>query len=239
MKFQHIFTCALLLLFIAGVPLQSLKAQSEFGLKGGALYSSLKSENLNSLFDLQTSSGFSIGAFYEKQNLLGPFGFQVELLYQLKGTNIFIQHPDLTIPGYGENNPGYGFAYYRNGSYLHSLQPLLWDRHQERFHYFLLPILLTFPTTKFLDIYSGFELGYMFANSVVYSSDYNLSVLGDINKFSASWIAGAKVRLGDNTKLDFRYSSNLVPLYEMGSSSIKNRNFSVSIQQTIFRKQAK
>jgi hypothetical protein len=61
-------------------------------------------------------------------------------------------------------------------------------------------------------------------------------ILGDINKFSASWIAGAKVRLGDKTKLDFRYSSNLVPLYEMNSSSIKDRSFSVSIEQSLWRK---
>lgn len=236
MKFQHIYLSVLLLLFFAAYPVKSLKAQSEFGLKGGALYSTLKSENLNSLFDLQNSSGFSLGAFYQKQNLLGKIGFQTELLYQMKGANIFIQHPDLTIPGYGENNPGYGFSYYQNGSYIHTLEPVLWDRHQERYHYFSLPILLTFPITKFLDIYSGFEVGYMFANSIVYSSDNNLSILGDVNKFSASWIVGVKVRLGDNTKLDFRYLSNLIPLYEMYNSNIKDRTFSISIEQSLWRK---
>lgn len=233
---KHIFGIALAILIIT-ILVQTLQAQSEFGLKGGALYSGLKSENLNSLFDLQNSSGFSIGAFYEKHNLIGPIGFQAEFLYQMKGANIFIQHPDLTIQGNGVQNSGDGFSYFRNGSYLHTLDPVLWDRHQERYHYFSLPVLLTFPPTKFLDIYSGFELGYMFAKSVVYSSDYNLMILGDINKFSASWILGTKVRLGDKTKLDFRYSSNLVPLYEMGNSNIKDHSFSVSVQQTLFRKQ--
>jgi len=237
MKYQKIHNYAIAFLFLVTIfSAKSLKAQSEFGLKGGALYTGIKSENLNSLFDPQNSSGFSIGAFYQKHNLLGKFGFQTELLYQMKGANIFIQHPDLITPGNGENNPDNGFWYYRNKSALHTLEPVLWDRHQERYHYFSLPVLITFQTAKFLDIYSGFELGYMFAKSTVYTSDYNRTILGDLNKFSASWLVGAKLRLGDNTKLDFRYSSNLVPLYKMFNADIKNHSFSISIEQSLWRK---
>jgi hypothetical protein len=87
-----------------------------------------------------------------------------------------------------------------------------------------------------LDVYSGVELGYMFAKTNVYSSKLNHLILGEPNRFSASWIAGAKVRLGDKTKLDFRYSGNLVPLYEIRNTDIKDRSFSISIEQTLWRK---
>ena len=235
MKYQNIYCYAIAFQFlVAIIPANSLQAQSEFGLKGGALYSGIKLGNENSLFDFQNSSGFSLGAFYRKNNLIGPIGLQMELLYQMKGANIYLQQPYVSIPKYGENHPGYG--YYRKGSYLHTLAPVYWDRHQERYHYFSLPILITFQPAKFLDVYSGVELGYMFTKSVVYTSSHNLLILGDLNKFSASWIAGAKVRFGDNTKLDFRYSSNLIPLYEMRNTDIKDHSFSISIEQSLWRK---
>lgn len=203
-------------------------------MKGGALYSGLKFSNESSLYDFQNSSGFSLGAFYRKDNLIGPIGLKMELLYQMKGVNIYTQHPDLVNSGFGENNPGYG--YFRKGSYLRALSPVLWDRHQERYHYFSLPILITFQPAKFLDVYSGVELDYMFANSVVYSSDYNLTILGDLNKFSVSWIAGAALKLSENTRLDFRYSSNLNTLYKMFNSDIKDHCYSISIEQSLWRK---
>jgi len=87
-----------------------------------------------------------------------------------------------------------------------------------------------------LDVYSGVELGYMFAKTNVYSSKLNHLILGEPSRFSASWIAGAKVRLGDKTKLDFRYSGNLIPLYEMRNTDIKDRSFSISIEQSLWRK---
>ncbi len=237
MKYQNIHYYAIAFLFLFTIiPVNSLKAQSEFGVKGGALYTGLKLGEESSLFDFQNSSGFSLGAFYTKNNLIGPVGLQFELLYQMKGANIYIQQPSIPTPGNGETEIVYWFQYYRKRSILASTTPVAWDRHQERYHYFSLPILLTFQPTKFLDVYSGVELGYMFAKTNVYSSNLNDLMLGEPNRFSASWIAGAKVRLGDKTKLDFRYSGNLVPLYEIRNTEIKDHSFSISIEQSLWRK---
>jgi opacity protein-like surface antigen len=237
MKNQNNHICVLLFLcIIAGYPFQSVKAQSEFGLKGGAVYTGLKLGEESSIFDFQNSSGFSLGAFYTRNNLIGPIGLQMELLYQMKGANIYIQQPSIPTPGNGETEIVYWFQYYRKGSILASTTPVAWDRHQERYHYFSLPILLTFQPAKFLDVYSGVELGYMFAKTNIYSSNLNHLMLGEPNRFSASWIAGAKVRLGDKTKLDFRYSGNLIPLYEIRNTDIKDHSFSISIEQSLWRK---
>ena len=104
MKFQKNHISVLLLLcFIAGYPVNSVKAQSEFGVKGGALYTGLKLGEESTMFDFQNSSGFSLGAFYTKNNLIGPIGLQMELLYQMKGANIYIQQPSLPTPGNGQN----------------------------------------------------------------------------------------------------------------------------------------
>lgn len=235
MKTKIIHSNALLLLIsISMLSVENLNAQSEFGVKGGALYSGLKFSNESSIYDSQNSGGFSFGAFYRKDNLIGPIGLQMELLYQMKGANIYIQQPSLPTPGNGENLNW--FEYYRRGSFLASTSPVSWDRHQERYHYFSLPILLTFQPAKFLDVYSGVELGYMFAKTNVYSSKQNHIILGEPNRFSASWVAGAKVRLAENTRLDIRYSSNLNPLYEMFNSDIKNHCFSISVEQSLWRK---
>lgn len=235
MKYQNIHSYAIAFLFLVTIiPVNSLKAQSEFGVKGGALYSGLKLGEESTMFDFQNSSGFSLGAFYTKNNLIGPIGLQMELLYQMKGANLYIQQPSIPTPGNGENLNW--FQYYRKRSILASTAPVTWDRHQERYHYFSLPILLTFQPAKFLDVYSGVELGYMFAKTNVYSSNLNHLMLGEPNRFSASWIAGAKVRLGDKTKLDFRYSGNLFPLFEIRNTDIKDHGFSISIEQSLWSK---
>lgn len=237
MKHQniHYYAIAFLFLVIILSP-NSLKAQSELGVKGGVLYSGLKLSEETSMFDFQNSSGFSLGAFYTKNNLIGPIGLQMELLYQMKGANIYIQQPSIPTPGNGETQIVNWFEYYRRGSFLGTMSPVSWDRHQERYHYFSLPILFTFQPAKFLDVYSGVELGYMFVKTNIYSSKLNHLILGEPNRFSASWIAGAKVRLGDKTKLDFRYSGNLVPLYEIRNTDIKDHSFSISIEQSLWRK---
>ena len=235
-NYKSIFTSFSLLSFFIFYVNLNVNAQSTFGIKGGALYNSLKSENLGPLFDFNNSGGFSIGAFYEKQYFLGPLGFQAELLYQIKGANIFIQRPDLTISGTEINSPESGFSYYQKGSFYRALDPVLWDRHQERYHYLSLPVLLTVQPAKFLNVYTGIELAYMFANPNIYSSEYSQMVLGDKNKFAASWLFGAKLQLGEKTKLDFRYTANLLPLYEGANWEIKNRTFSISIEQALWGK---
>jgi len=104
MKYQNILSYATVIIFLFAIsPVNSLKAQSEFGVKGGALYSGLKLSEESSMFDFQNSSGFSLGAFYTKNNLVGPIGLQIELLYQMKGANIYIQQPSIPTPGNGEN----------------------------------------------------------------------------------------------------------------------------------------
>ena len=235
MKYQNIHNYAIAFLFLVVIfSTKSLNAQSEFGVKGGALYSGLKLGEESTLFDFQNSSGFSLGAFYAKNNLVGPIGLQIELLYQMKGANIYLQQPSIPTPGIGENLNW--FEYYRRGSFLGTTSPVSWDRHQERYHYFSLPILLTFQPAKFLDVYSGFELGYMFAKTNVYSSKQNHLILGEPNRFSASWVAGTAFKLSENTRLDFRYSSNINTLYKMFNSDIKDHSFSISIEQSLWRK---
>ena len=237
MKNQNIHYYAIALLFLVSIiPTNYLKAQIEFGVKGGALYSGLKLGEESYMFDFQNSSGFSLGAFYMKSNLVGPIGLKMELLYQMKGANIYVQQPSIPTPGNGETEIVNWYQYYRKRSILASTAPVAWDRHQERYHYFSLPILLTFQPAKFLDVYSGVELGYMFAKTNIYSSNLNHLMLGEPNRFSASWVAGAAVRLGDKTKLDFRYSGNLVPLYEVRNSDIKEHSFSISIEQSLWHK---
>ena len=237
MKHQNIHYYAIaFLLLVTIIPVNYLKAQSEFGVKGGALYTGLKFSTESSMYDFQNSSGFSLGAFYRKNNLVGPIGLKIELLYQMKGSNIYIQEPSIPSPGNGETEIVQWYQYYRKRSILASTSAVSWDRHQERYHYFSLPILLTFQPAKFLDVYSGVELGYMFAKTNVYSSNVSHLILGEPNRFSASWVAGAAVKLSENTRLDFRYSSNLNTLYEMFNSDIKDHSFSISIEQSLWRK---
>ena len=59
------------------------------------------------------------------------------------------------------------------------------------------------------------------------------------NNFRAGLVFGANLKLGDNTRLDFRYSPDLTSIVEYNNVDLKNRSFSVSVQQTLFRKQAK
>jgi len=58
-------------------------------------------------------------------------------------------------------------------------------------------------------------------------------------RFSAGITGGVALNLGINTKLDFRYSRDFTTSYDMGQTDLKNQNFSISVQQTLFRKQAK
>ena len=237
MKYQNIHNYAIAFLFLVVIfSTKSLNAQSEFGVKGGALYTGLKFSNESSMYDFQNSSGFSLGAFYRKNNLVGPIGLKVELIYQMKGANIYMQRPSIPTLGNDETEIVQWYEYYRRGSFLGTTSPVSWDRHQERYHYFSLPILLTFQPAKFLDVYSGFELGYMFAKTNVYSSKQNHLILGEPNRFSASWVAGTAFKLSENTRLDFRYSSNINTLYKMFNSDIKDHSFSISIEQSLWRK---
>ena len=96
-------------------------------------------------------------------------------------------------------------------------------------------MLLTVPTTKFFELYIGPELNYLL------SKNTDRIETGNLNKFSLGAVVGGNLKLGDNTRLDFRYSYDLTSYDDMGDSQnslkLKNYGFSVTIQQTLFRKQ--
>jgi len=231
MKYQNIHSYAIAVLFlVVSIPVNSLKAQSEFGIKGGALYSGFKPiHNFNSLsFDYH--SGFELGFFYKIPELLGPIGFQTEFLYQLKGARINIFTSDY---GYGYNPYGYSYNPYGYGGYTggYGYSNPSFMTSKQKYHYFTIPVLLTVSPFKFLEVYGGAEIGYMFASSK------NRFI--EQNKFRAGLAFGANLKLGDNTRLDFRYSPDLTTFLEFDEEDLKSRSFSVSVQQTLFRKPAK
>jgi hypothetical protein len=205
---------------------QSVKAQSEFGVKGGILYSHINASNNNSNVVFGKKDGFSSGIFYKNPDLFGPIGFQAELLYQLKGTNYFIEKYEFIDP-----------SDYSAEEYTQLLNtPKSYYRSDEILHYFTVPILLTLRTTKYLDIYAGPELGYLF------SFKNNREKTGQMNRFSAGIAMGATLKLCDRTSLDFRYSTDFTSFDTLGKNSstdMKNYGFSITIQQTLFRKQQK
>ena len=228
MKNQNIYCYAIAFLFVVAIlPLNSLKAQSEFGVKGGTLYTGFNKTDVGSMFSFEKKNGFELGAFYKLNSLLGPIGLQTELLYQLKGANLNIRYFGSTSSetgDYGYGGAGYGYS---NGK----LSPH--TTYTQNLHYISLPVLLTVTPVKFLDIFAGPQLGYLAGTSGdrIKTSDYE--------RFSAGFIGGVALNLGINTKLDFRYSRDLTTSYDMGQTDLKNQNFSISVQQTLFRKQKK
>jgi len=228
MKNQNLQTLIVIFVLFLGISSShTLKAQSEFGIKGGALYSGFKPTHYFNSLNFDTHSGFELGLFYRMPKILGPIGFQTEFLYQLKGAHVNVFTSDY---GYGSpyanggnvSNTG-GYGYYGDNS--------SWVMDKQKYHYFTIPVLLTVSPLKFFDIYGGVEFGYMFAES-----KDRLRYIEN-NKFSTGLALGAALKLGDNTKLDFRYSSDLTPFFEVGDAKLKSRSFSVSVQQTLFRKQ--
>jgi len=115
MKNQNLQTLIVIIILFLGISsTQSLKAQSEFGLKGGILFSNIHHSESNSNLEIERKTGLTIGAFYKKQNLLGAIGIQTELLYQQKGANYFIPKPGTDSISDGENNYPLPDSYYRD-----------------------------------------------------------------------------------------------------------------------------
>lgn len=221
---NHISVLLLLCIF-ASYPAKLLKAQSEFGVKGGVLNTRFNKTNVGSMFSFEKKNGVEIGAFYKLNNLLGPIGLQTELLYQLKGANLDISYscPTNSETGdYGYGGAGYGYS---NGK----LSPH--TTYTKNLHYVSLPVLLTVTPVKFLDIFAGPQLGYLVGTSGdhIKTSEYE--------RVSAGITGGVALNLGINTKLDFRYSKDFTTSYDMGQTDLKNQNFSISVQKTLFRKQ--
>lgn len=234
MKFQNILFSALFMLSIIVCPVKSLKAQSEFGVKGGALYSGFKPTHYFNSLNFDNHSGFELGFFYKKQKLLGPIGFQTEFLYQLKGAHVNVYSAEYGYSPYGFEYGGYG-GFGKNitypGDYGYGNSTLVINK--QKYHYFTIPVLLTVSPFKFLEVYGGAEIGYMFASSK------NRLRFTENNNFRAGFALGANLKLGENTRLDFRYSPDITPFYEQGDAKLKSRSFSVSVQQTLFRKPKK
>jgi hypothetical protein len=221
MKKQHpqvIYTFVFIL--FGFISTQPIKAQSEFGIKGGILFSNINEGGPNSNLSFKRQEGLSTGLFYKKSNLFGPIGFQGEFLYQLKGAEVFIEIIDPEAYGYSNDINLIAPAYYHS---------------QEKLHYFSMPLLLTVKTTKFLDLYAGPELNYLF------KMNSDRIETNQLNRFSLGIATGLDLKLGENTHLDLRYSYDLTPYDNMGDNQnpikLKNYGFAVSIKQTIFRKQ--
>ncbi len=218
------FISALPLFFLLAFSVNNLKAQSEFGIKGGVNYFGLNDKISSSVFDFEMRSGATFGVFYKQHHLLGPVGLQVELLYQQKGGNYYIQHFDYPESGEGVYLGYYGYENPYRG---------YWIRKPQRYHYFTLPVLLTVSPVKFLDIYAGPEIGYLFANSSAPYTEWKPS------RFSAGLAAGAALKIDKNTKLDIRYSRDLTRIADFGDTDIKNYGWAFTVQRTLFRKPKK
>lgn len=212
------------LFLVAIISVKTLQAQSEFGLKGGALYTGINKNIQSNVFDYEMRGGVTFGAFYKIHNLLGPIGLQAELLYQYKGGNLYIEQ----ICTADANNDGFPDYY---GYYDKYSRP--WLRKPALYHYLTLPVLITWSPVKFMDIYAGPEIGYMIANS---SKGYPA---WEPNRFSAGISAGVAFKIDENTKLDVRYSNDLTKLQDFGDTDIKNYGWAFTVQRTLFRKPAK
>jgi len=206
-------------LILAIFSTQSLKAQSKIGLKGGILFSNIHRSGSDSNLETEGKTGLSIGALYEKQNMLGIFGLQTEILYQQKGAEYFIRKLETNYTIDGGNTIALPSSYYRD---------------TENLHYLTVPVLLTVSANKYLKLYIGPEFGYLFSikNKRIKTEE--------VNRFSAGLAAGLSFKLCKNTNLDFRYSYDLTPFDYMDSnkiSKLNNHGFEITIQQTIFNKQ--
>lgn len=221
MKNQNLQTLTVIFLLFTGILLSSSsKAQSEFGVKGGILFSNIGKSGTSSSLEIEGKNGLSIGAYYKKENLLGRIGFQTELLYQQKGAEYFIRRTEEEYISDGENQ---------------FLLPKCYYRDTEKLHYLSVPILFTIPITKFMELYAGPEFGYL-----VSMKNNRIEETGELNRFSAGVAAGFSLNLGGNTNLDFRYSYDLTPFDFSDSqkyTKYKNYGFAVTIQQTLFKYQ--
>lgn len=201
--------------------ISNAQPKTEFGVKGGILFSNINAVDNNSNFEFEKKDGFTLGMFYKKSDLPGPLGFQTELLYQMKGANIFMEHYEI-LPDVGQ-----GSQIEMTGAYF---------RDKEQLHYVTLPLLLTVRTAKFLDLYAGPEFGYLLSHkSIRQKTD-------EMNHFSAGVALGATLKICEKTHLDFRFSSDFTSFDKLSnhnSTNLKNYGFGITMQQSLTRKSAK
>lgn len=220
MKNYYSITLAVFCLFFVSIDSKA-QTKAEFGLKGGILFSNIHAIDNNSNFEFEKKDGLTLGMFYKKSDLLGPLGFQTELLYQMKGANVFMELYDI-LPDQGQgSNIELTGAYYRD---------------KEQLHYLTIPLLLTVRTAKFLDFYAGPEFGYLLS----YKSKRQET--GEMNRFSVGVAVGATLKICEKTHLDFRFSSDFTSydkLNKYNSTELKNYGFGITIHQTLTRKPTK
>lgn len=201
--------------------ISNAQPKTQFGVKGGILFSNINALDNNSNLEFEKKDGITLGVFYKKNDLFGPLGFQTELLYQMKGANIFMEHYEI-LPDEGQ-----GSQIEMTGAYF---------RDKEKLHYVTLPLLLTARTAKFLDLYAGPEFGYLLPHKSIRQET------GEMNRFSAGVALGATLKICERTHLDFRFSSDFTSFdksFKNSSTDLKNYGFGITIQQSLFRKSAK
>ncbi len=214
MKYYYSITLAAACLLNVSI-ISNAQPKTQFGVKGGILFSNINAVDNNSNLEFEKKDGITLGVFYKKNDLLGPLGFQTELLYQMKGANIFTEHYEI-LPDEGQ-----GSQIEMTGAYF---------RDKEKLHYVTLPLLLTVRTAKFLDLYAGPELGYLLSHKSIRQKT------GEMNRFSAGVALGATLKICEKTHLDFRFSSDFTSFDKLSnhnSTNLKNYGFGITIQQSL------
>lgn len=226
MKNQILISASFILLFVCNLfNTQSANAQDEFGLKGGIIYSNIYKSGPESNVNFEFKDGLSVGVFY-KRNLSEKFGFQSEILYQQKGAEVTIEPI--------EGSLGSGYSPYSGE--VNSASVSIPYSTKEKLHYLSLPLLVSFKPANFIELFAGPELNYLF------SMNSDRLKTNNLNRFSPGISAGARLKLGNNTALDFRYSFDLNHYDNMGDSNypakLKTNSFAITLQQSLlFRKQ--
>ena len=217
MKNQNLQTLIVILILFLGISsTQSLKAQSEFGVVGGANFSKFNVSNDEFLaeYDQKFKSGLTLGVFYKKANLLGPVGFQAELLYQSKGTNMFTKNYNCQDYGYWQTS---------------------WYRNHEKLHYLTIPILFSISPVKNIELYIGNHFGFLVDYEVQRQTDGS-----NKQRLAYGLDGGIAFRLNKSSVIDFRYSADLTKfdyMNEFTNSKLKNYSFEVTFKKTLWWKE--
>ncbi|HSM49149.1 MAG TPA: outer membrane beta-barrel protein [Draconibacterium sp.] len=217
MKNQNIQSYAIAFLIIVSIfSINPLKAQSEFGVKGGLNFSKFKISNDEFITNVeqQFKNGLTLGMYYQLEDLIGPVGLRTELLYQSKGSDM-----------YTENYQSIGYGYSQSS----------WYRNHEKLHYITLPLLFTFSPFKNIEFYAGNHVGFMVSYKCARPTNGS-----NKQRFAYGWDAGAIFKFNKHSSIDLRYSADLTRFdyfNDISKSPLKNYGFEVTYQHTIFKKQ--
>ena len=217
MKNQNLNKLTIIVLFLLVIfSSHTLKAQSEFGVVGGTNISkfNVSNDELLAGYDQKFKSGLTLGVFYKKRNLLGPVGFQAELLYQSKGTNMFTKNYNSQEYGYSQTS---------------------WYRNHEKLHYLTVPILFSISPVKNIELYIGNHVGFL-----VNYEDQRQTDGSNKKRFAYGLDSGIAYKLNKSSIIDFRYSADLTKfdyMNDFSKSKLKNYNFEVTFKKTLLWKE--